>query len=166
MSILLTAPLCLRCACPHCFSPSVCFLSGKSFLRNRLFKGLDSWPPRSFCVSRMWSCCQVAVSHCVPCLECLLFPSFGCLQTQKPRRFDDELPDISIEDLQYLKSCCPLEVQPFLMYVLVYGKPSSRLASLLPINHNLVLTVLPGTLLNISCCAVAPRGGAISPRTF
>lgn len=41
----------------------------------------------------------------------------GCLQTQKPRRFDDELPDISVEDLQYLKSCCPVEVQPFLMYV-------------------------------------------------
>ncbi|XP_045907479.1 RB1-inducible coiled-coil protein 1 isoform X2 [Micropterus dolomieu] len=56
----------------------------KSFLRNRLFRGLDSWPPTSFC-------------------------------TRKPRRFDDELPDISVEDLQYLKSCCPLEVQPFLM---------------------------------------------------
>uniref|UniRef100_H3CSV6 RB1-inducible coiled-coil protein 1 n=1 Tax=Tetraodon nigroviridis TaxID=99883 RepID=H3CSV6_TETNG len=56
----------------------------KSFLRNRLFRGLDSWPPKSFC-------------------------------TQKPRRFDDELPDISVEDLQYLKSCCPAEVQPFLM---------------------------------------------------
>ncbi|XP_068196812.1 RB1-inducible coiled-coil protein 1 [Antennarius striatus] len=56
----------------------------KSFLRNRLFKGLDSWPPTSFC-------------------------------TQKPRRFDDELPEISIEDLQYLKSCCPVEVQSFLM---------------------------------------------------
>uniref|UniRef100_A0A3Q3E3Q3 RB1-inducible coiled-coil protein 1 n=1 Tax=Labrus bergylta TaxID=56723 RepID=A0A3Q3E3Q3_9LABR len=56
----------------------------KSFLRNRLFRGLDSWPPTSFC-------------------------------TRKPRRFDDELPDISVDDLQYLKSCCPLEVQPFLM---------------------------------------------------
>uniref|UniRef100_A0A3B4V1V3 RB1-inducible coiled-coil protein 1 n=1 Tax=Seriola dumerili TaxID=41447 RepID=A0A3B4V1V3_SERDU len=56
----------------------------KSFLRNRLFRGLDSWPPTSFC-------------------------------TRKPRRFDDELPDISLEDLQYLKSCCPVEVQPFLM---------------------------------------------------
>nr|XP_046264627.1 RB1-inducible coiled-coil protein 1 [Scatophagus argus] len=56
----------------------------KSFLRNRLFRGLDSWPPMSFC-------------------------------TRKPRRFDDELPDISVEDLQYLKSCCPVEVQPFLM---------------------------------------------------
>ncbi|XP_059200310.1 RB1-inducible coiled-coil protein 1 [Centropristis striata] len=56
----------------------------KSFLRNRLFRGLDSWPPTSFC-------------------------------TRKPRRFDDELPDISLDDLQYLKSCCPLEVQPFLM---------------------------------------------------
>ncbi|KAJ0058691.1 hypothetical protein NL108_000393, partial [Boleophthalmus pectinirostris] len=56
----------------------------KSFLRNRLFRGLDSWPPSSFC-------------------------------THKPRRFDDELPDISLDDLQYLKSCCPVEVQPFLM---------------------------------------------------
>uniref|UniRef100_A0A8C6MI13 RB1-inducible coiled-coil protein 1 n=1 Tax=Nothobranchius furzeri TaxID=105023 RepID=A0A8C6MI13_NOTFU len=56
----------------------------KSFLRNRLFRGLDSWPPTSFC-------------------------------TRRPRRFDDELPDISLDDLQYLKSCCPVEVQPFLM---------------------------------------------------
>lgn len=56
----------------------------KSFLRNRLFRGLDAWPPSSFC-------------------------------TRKPRRFDDELPDISLDDLQYLKSCCPAEVQPFLL---------------------------------------------------
>ncbi|CAL8325420.1 unnamed protein product [Arctogadus glacialis] len=56
----------------------------RSFLRNRLFRGLDSWPPTSFC-------------------------------TRKPRRFDYELPDISLEDLHYLKSCCPTEVQPFLM---------------------------------------------------
>ncbi|KAJ8272991.1 hypothetical protein GJAV_G00095970 [Gymnothorax javanicus] len=55
----------------------------KSFLRNRLFRGLDSWPPSSFC-------------------------------TRKPRRFDSELPEISLCDLQYLKSCCPTEVQPFL----------------------------------------------------
>ncbi|XP_023671391.1 RB1-inducible coiled-coil protein 1 [Paramormyrops kingsleyae] len=55
----------------------------KSFLRNRLFRGLDSWPPTSFC-------------------------------TRKPRKFDFELPDISLADLQYLKSCCPAEVQPFL----------------------------------------------------
>ncbi|KAM9626325.1 RB1-inducible coiled-coil protein 1 isoform 2-T5 [Trichechus inunguis] len=54
----------------------------KSFLRNRLFRGLDSWPP-SFC-------------------------------TQKPRRFDCELPDISLKDLQFLQSFCPSEVQPFL----------------------------------------------------
>ncbi|XP_047667051.1 RB1-inducible coiled-coil protein 1 isoform X2 [Tachysurus fulvidraco] len=55
----------------------------KSFLRNRLFRGLDSWPSSSFC-------------------------------TRKPRKFDFELPDISLTDLQYLKSCCPAEVQPFL----------------------------------------------------
>nr|XP_004653422.1 RB1-inducible coiled-coil protein 1 isoform X2 [Jaculus jaculus] len=54
----------------------------KSFLRNRLFRGLDSWPP-SFC-------------------------------TQKPRKFDCELPDISLKDLQFLQSYCPTEVQPFL----------------------------------------------------
>ncbi|KAM9050717.1 RB1-inducible coiled-coil protein 1 isoform 4-T5 [Megaptera novaeangliae] len=54
----------------------------KSFLRNRLFRGLDSWPP-SFC-------------------------------TQKPRKFDCELPDISLKDLQLLQSLCPSEVQPFL----------------------------------------------------
>ncbi|KAL0966218.1 hypothetical protein UPYG_G00292460 [Umbra pygmaea] len=55
----------------------------KSFLRNHLFRGLDSWPPTSFC-------------------------------TRKPRKFDFELPDISLSDLQYLQTCCPTEVQPFL----------------------------------------------------
>ncbi|XP_041045462.1 RB1-inducible coiled-coil protein 1 isoform X1 [Carcharodon carcharias] len=55
----------------------------RSFLRNRLFRGLDSWPPSSFC-------------------------------TYKPRKFDFELPDVSLADLQFLQSCCPSEVQPFL----------------------------------------------------
>ncbi|KAK6491029.1 RB1-inducible coiled-coil protein 1 [Huso huso] len=55
----------------------------KSFLRNRLFRGLDSWPPTSFC-------------------------------TRKPRKFDFELPEISLGDLQFLQSCCPPEVQSFL----------------------------------------------------
>ncbi|XP_054840830.1 RB1-inducible coiled-coil protein 1 isoform X2 [Eublepharis macularius] len=54
----------------------------KSFLRNRLFRGLDAWLP-SFC-------------------------------TRKPRRFDSELPDISLSDLQFLQSFCPSEVQPLL----------------------------------------------------
>ena len=36
------------------------------------------------------------------------------IQTRKPRKFDFDLPDISLEDLQYLKSSCPYEVQPFL----------------------------------------------------
>lgn len=54
----------------------------KSFLRNRLFRGLDSWPS-SFC-------------------------------TRKPRKFDSELPDISLSDLQFLQSLCPPEVQLFL----------------------------------------------------
>ncbi|CAJ0917880.1 unnamed protein product [Ranitomeya imitator] len=57
-------------------------LKGKSYLRNRLFRGLDSWPS-SFC-------------------------------TRKPRRFDSELPDISLNDLQFLQSLCPPEVQLFL----------------------------------------------------
>ncbi|MEE6464004.1 hypothetical protein FKM82_006133 [Ascaphus truei] len=54
----------------------------KSYLRNRLFRGLDCWPS-SFC-------------------------------TRKPRRFDGELPDISLNDLQFLQSFCPPEVQLFL----------------------------------------------------
>ncbi|OCT76804.1 RB1-inducible coiled-coil protein 1 isoform X1 [Xenopus laevis] len=54
----------------------------KSYLRNRLFRGLDSWPP-SFC-------------------------------TRKPRRYDGELPDISVSDLWLLQSICPPEVQLFL----------------------------------------------------
>ncbi|OCT74723.1 RB1-inducible coiled-coil protein 1 [Xenopus laevis] len=54
----------------------------KSYLRNRLFRGLDSWPP-SFC-------------------------------TRKPRRYDGELPDISVNDLWFLQSLCPPEVQLFL----------------------------------------------------
>uniref|UniRef100_A0A8I5NPP1 RB1-inducible coiled-coil protein 1 n=1 Tax=Papio anubis TaxID=9555 RepID=A0A8I5NPP1_PAPAN len=35
-------------------------------------------------------------------------------ETQKPRKFDCELPDISLKDLQFLQSFCPSEVQPFL----------------------------------------------------
>lgn len=103
----------LVCFFPGSLAHPVCVLSGKSFLRNRLFKGLDSWPPRAFCVS----CCHLSVSRSPLCFNGVFFCFFftGCLQTQKPRRFDDELPDISVEDLQYLKSCCPLEVQPFLM---------------------------------------------------
>ncbi|XP_053547052.1 RB1-inducible coiled-coil protein 1-like [Bombina bombina] len=54
----------------------------KSYLRNRLFRGLDSWPS-SFCI-------------------------------RKPRRFDSKLPDISLNDLQFLQSFCPPEVQLFL----------------------------------------------------
>ncbi|NWS49648.1 RBCC1 protein, partial [Probosciger aterrimus] len=34
--------------------------------------------------------------------------------TRKPRRFDSELPDISLSDLQFLQSFCPSEVQPLL----------------------------------------------------
>ncbi|KAJ7412454.1 RB1-inducible coiled-coil protein 1 [Willisornis vidua] len=35
-------------------------------------------------------------------------------ETRKPRRFDSELPDISLSDLQFLQSFCPSEVQPLL----------------------------------------------------
>ncbi|KAG8516682.1 RB1-inducible coiled-coil protein 1, partial [Galemys pyrenaicus] len=35
-------------------------------------------------------------------------------ETQKPRKFDCELPDISLKDLEFLQSFCPSEVQPFL----------------------------------------------------
>ncbi|KAF4803231.1 RB1-inducible coiled-coil protein 1 [Turdus rufiventris] len=35
-------------------------------------------------------------------------------ETRKPRRFDSELPDISMSDLQFLQSFCPSEVQPLL----------------------------------------------------
>ncbi|KAI7792360.1 RB1-inducible coiled-coil protein 1 [Triplophysa rosa] len=69
----------------------------KSFLRNRLFRGLDSWPSSSFC-------------------------------TRKPRKFDFELPDISLSDLQYLKSCCPSEVQPYLRV--------PTLCDFKPLNHH------------------------------
>ncbi|XP_056594212.1 RB1-inducible coiled-coil protein 1 [Triplophysa dalaica] len=69
----------------------------KSFLRNRLFRGLDSWPSSSFC-------------------------------TRKPRKFDFELPDISLNDLQYLKSCCPSEVQSYLSV--------PTLCDFKPLNHH------------------------------
>ncbi|GAB1284778.1 RB1-inducible coiled-coil protein 1 [Apodemus speciosus] len=47
--------------------------------------------------------------------------SFGKLfKTQKPRKFDCELPDISLKDLQFLQSFCPSEVQPFLRVPLLY----------------------------------------------
>uniref|UniRef100_A0A8C0J818 RB1-inducible coiled-coil protein 1 n=1 Tax=Chelonoidis abingdonii TaxID=106734 RepID=A0A8C0J818_CHEAB len=79
----------------------------KSFLRNRLFRGLDSWPP-SFC-------------------------------TRKPRRFDSELPDISLTDLQFLQSFCPAEVQPLLRVpILCDFEPLHQHVLAL---HNLVKTV-------------------------
>lgn len=40
--------------------------------------------------------------------------NFVFIQTRKPRRFDGELPDISVSDLQFLQSFCPSEVQPLL----------------------------------------------------
>ncbi|XP_064409735.1 RB1-inducible coiled-coil protein 1 isoform X2 [Latimeria chalumnae] len=77
----------------------------KSFLRNRLFRDIDSWPPSSFC-------------------------------TQKPRTFDSELPDISLAELQFLQSCCPLEVQPFLRVpILCDFEPLHQHVQIL---HNLV----------------------------
>ncbi|XP_051737869.1 RB1-inducible coiled-coil protein 1 isoform X2 [Ctenopharyngodon idella] len=115
----------------------------KSFLRNRLFRGLDSWPPSSFC-------------------------------TRKPRKFDFELPDISLSDLQYLKSCCPSEVQPYLRV--------PTLCDFEPLNHHVeVLHQLVQAaqsvdemsqtitdLLNeqkISCSQSAQRSTALTPRS-
>ncbi|ROI16376.1 RB1-inducible coiled-coil protein 1 [Anabarilius grahami] len=115
----------------------------KSFLRNRLFRGLDSWPPSSFC-------------------------------TRKPRKFDFELPDISLSDLQYLKSCCPSEVQLYLRV--------PTLCDFEPLNHHVeVLHQLVQAaqsvdemsqtitdLLNeqkISCSQIAQRSNALTPRS-
>nr|XP_055038380.1 RB1-inducible coiled-coil protein 1 [Misgurnus anguillicaudatus] len=115
----------------------------KSFLRNRLFRGLDSWPPSSFC-------------------------------TRKPRKFDFELPDISLGDLQYLKSCCPSEVQPYLRV--------PTLCDFQPLNHHVeVLQQLVQAaqsvdemsqtitdLLNeqkVSCSHSAQRSNVFTPRS-
>ncbi|KAM4605605.1 RB1-inducible coiled-coil protein 1 [Polymixia lowei] len=115
----------------------------KSFLRNRLFRGLDSWPPTSFC-------------------------------TRKPRRFDYELPDISLEDLQYLKSCCPTEVQPFLMVpTLCDFEPLSQHVVML---HQLVQAAqsvdeMSQTITDLlseqraSCSQSAQRSTAMTPRS-
>uniref|UniRef100_A0A1A7WBQ0 RB1-inducible coiled-coil protein 1 n=1 Tax=Iconisemion striatum TaxID=60296 RepID=A0A1A7WBQ0_9TELE len=115
----------------------------KSFLRNRLFKGLDSWPPTSFC-------------------------------TRRPRRFDDELPDISLDDLQYLKSCCPVEVQPFLMV--------PTMCDFEPLNHHIEslhqlvqaaqsVDEMSQTITDLlseqraSCCLSALRSRALTPQS-
>ncbi|EMP31775.1 RB1-inducible coiled-coil protein 1 [Chelonia mydas] len=50
------------------------------------------------------------------------------IKTRKPRRFDSELPDISLTDLQFLQSFCPSEVQPLLSAVeQLFSKPVSCL---------------------------------------
>ncbi|XP_039999506.1 RB1-inducible coiled-coil protein 1 [Xiphias gladius] len=115
----------------------------KSFLRNRLFRGLDSWPPTSFC-------------------------------TRKPRRFDDELPDISLDDLQYLKSCCPVEVQPFLMV--------PTMCDFEPLNHHVEtlhqlvqaaqsVDEMSQTITDLlseqraSCCQSAQRSTVLTPQS-
>uniref|UniRef100_A0A8C1NSV9 RB1-inducible coiled-coil protein 1 n=1 Tax=Cyprinus carpio TaxID=7962 RepID=A0A8C1NSV9_CYPCA len=115
----------------------------KSFLRNRLFRGLDSWPPSSFC-------------------------------TRKPRKFDFELPDISLSDLQYLKSCCPSEVQPYLRVpTLCDFEPLNQHVEVL---HRLVqaaqsvdeMSKTITDLLNeqkISCSQSAQRSTALTPRS-
>ncbi|KAG7525511.1 hypothetical protein JOB18_027713 [Solea senegalensis] len=111
----------------------------KSFLKNSLFRGLESWPSSSFC-------------------------------TQRPRGFDDELPDISLEDLQYLKSCCPLEVQPFLMIPTMCDfEPLNRHVNSL---HQLVQAAqsvdeMSQTITNLlseqraSCCQSTPQSESI-----
>uniref|UniRef100_A0A671NRJ3 RB1-inducible coiled-coil protein 1 n=1 Tax=Sinocyclocheilus anshuiensis TaxID=1608454 RepID=A0A671NRJ3_9TELE len=122
-----------------------CFgkLFRKSFLRNRLFRGLDSWPPSSFC-------------------------------TRKPRKFDFELPDISLSDLQYLKSCCPSEVQPYLRVpTLCDFEPLNQHVAVL---HQLVqaaqsvdeMSQTITDLLNeqkFSCSQSAQRFTALTPRS-
>uniref|UniRef100_A0A8C5CL13 RB1-inducible coiled-coil protein 1 n=1 Tax=Gadus morhua TaxID=8049 RepID=A0A8C5CL13_GADMO len=67
---------------------------------------------------REWACALVKDGKQLYEAEKFKRETFGKLfskYTRKPRRFDYELPDISLEDLHYLKSCCPTEVQPFLM---------------------------------------------------
>nr|XP_032825790.1 RB1-inducible coiled-coil protein 1-like [Petromyzon marinus] len=58
-------------------------LFGHSFLKGRLFQGLESWPPSSFC-------------------------------TREPRAFDEQLPAVTPEDLHFLQSHSPPEMQPYL----------------------------------------------------
>ncbi|KAK7123456.1 hypothetical protein R3I93_021776 [Phoxinus phoxinus] len=123
----------------------------KSFLRNRLFRGLDSWPPSSFC-------------------------------TRRPRKFDFELPDISLNDLQYLKSCCPSEVQPYLRALSDFFIRVPTLCDFEPLNHHVeVLHQLVQAaqsvdemsqtitdLLNeqkISCSQSAQRSTSLTPRS-
>lgn len=115
----------------------------KSFLRNRLFRGLDSWPSSSFC-------------------------------TRKPRKFDFELPDISLNDLQYLKSCCPSEVQPYLRVpTLCDFHPLNQHVEVL---HQLVqaaqsvdeMSQTITDLLNeqkVSCSQSAQRSNVLTPRS-
>uniref|UniRef100_A0A9J8BW50 RB1-inducible coiled-coil protein 1 n=2 Tax=Cyprinus carpio TaxID=7962 RepID=A0A9J8BW50_CYPCA len=114
----------------------------KSFLRNRLFRGLDSWPPSSFS-----------------------FMIFVCLFC---------LPDISLSDLQYLKSCCPSEVQPYLRVpTLCDFEPLNQHVEVL---HRLVqaaqsvdeMSKTITDLLNeqkISCSQSAQRSTALTPRS-
>uniref|UniRef100_A0A674JA49 RB1-inducible coiled-coil protein 1 n=1 Tax=Terrapene triunguis TaxID=2587831 RepID=A0A674JA49_9SAUR len=60
-------------------------------------------------------------------------------ETRKPRRFDSELPDISLTDLQFLQSFCPSEVQPLLRVpILCDFEPLHQHVLAL---HNLVKTV-------------------------
>uniref|UniRef100_A0A8C2D6G2 RB1-inducible coiled-coil protein 1 n=1 Tax=Cyprinus carpio TaxID=7962 RepID=A0A8C2D6G2_CYPCA len=114
----------------------------KSFLRNRLFRGLDSWPPSSFS-----------------------FMIFVCLFC---------LPDISLSDLQYLKSCCPSEVQPYLRVpTLCDFEPLNQHVEVL---HRLVqaaqsvdeMSKTITDLLNeqkVSCSQSAQRSTALTPRS-
>ncbi|XP_051970408.1 RB1-inducible coiled-coil protein 1 [Xyrauchen texanus] len=122
-----------------------CFgkLFRKSFLKNRLFRGLDSWPSSSFC-------------------------------TRKPRKFDFELPDISLSDLQYLKTCCPSDVQTYLKVpTLCDFEPLNKHVEVL---HQLVqaaqsvdeMSQTVTDLLNeqkVCCSQIAQRSTALTPRS-
>lgn len=74
------------CFFPGSLAHPVSFLPGKSFLRNRLFKGLDSWPPRAFCVS----CCSVNVPpppHCaLRASSSVFYWMFADAEAQEVRR--------------------------------------------------------------------------------
>uniref|UniRef100_A0A8C1NN67 RB1-inducible coiled-coil protein 1 n=1 Tax=Cyprinus carpio TaxID=7962 RepID=A0A8C1NN67_CYPCA len=99
---------------------------------------------------------------------------YEVISTRKPRKFDFELPDISLSDLQYLKSCCPSEVQPYLRVpTLCDFEPLNQHVEVL---HRLVqaaqsvdeMSKTITDLLNeqkISCSQSAQRSTALTPRS-
>ncbi|GAB5583965.1 RB1-inducible coiled-coil protein 1 isoform X1 [Prionailurus iriomotensis] len=71
---------------------------------------------------------------------------FSCdLTTQKPRKFDCELPDISLKDLQFLQSFCPSEVQPFLRASMSQVSPQSASSPRIESTAGIATTTSPRT---------------------